>query len=63
MEQAMHAARLAAAQSALLALLIEAVPGLEADSVQVTLTFAYEEGTSLDVVYSRSGVVVGGEGA
>lgn len=58
----MHAARLSAAYSALLALLIEHTPGLEADAIQVTLSLNAPEGISLDVVYTRGGVSVGGEG-
>lgn len=62
MQEAMHAARLAAAQSALLALLIEHTPGLEADEVQVSLSLHHVEGLALDVTYMRGGMAVGGEG-
>lgn len=62
MQDAMHAARLSAAYSALLALLIEHSPGLEADAVQVTLSMDDVEGITLDVLYTRGGVAVGGEG-
>ncbi len=62
MQEAMHAARMAAAYSALLALLIEHTPGLEADAIQVTLNLNDHDGISLDVVYTRGGIAVGGEG-
>ena len=64
MEQAMHAARLVAAQSALLALLIEQ----QGDNIEnvdgVTATLAYDgESTGLDVIYTSNGRPVSGEGA
>lgn len=64
MEQAMHAARLVAAQSALLALLIEQ----QGDNIEnvdgVTATLAYDgESTGLDVIYTSNGRPVAGEGA
>ncbi len=62
MEQAIHAARLAAAQSALLVLLLEGAPGHEPDSVIVTLSIRDFEGMSFDIQYLRNGVTVGGEG-
>lgn len=64
MQQAMHAARLVAAQSALLALLIEQQgENLEkVDGVSVTLAFD-GEGTGLDVIYTSNGRPVAGEGA
>jgi len=64
MEQAMHAARLVAAQSALLALLIEQ----QGDNIEnvdgVTVTLAFDgESTGLDVIYTSNGRPVAGEGA
>lgn len=64
MEQAMHAARLVAAQSALLALLIEQ----QCDNIEkvdgVTATLAFDgESTGLDVIYTSNGLPVAGEGA
>ncbi|WP_374670195.1 hypothetical protein [Acidovorax temperans] len=64
MEQAMHAARLVAAQSALLALLIEQ----QGDNIEnvdgVTATLAFDgESTGLDVIYTSNGRPVAGEGA
>ncbi len=64
MEQAMHAARLVAAQSALLALLIEQ----QGDNIEnvdgVTVTLAFDgESTGLDVIYTANGRPVAGEGA
>ncbi len=64
MEQAMHAARLVAAQSALLALLIEQ----QGDNIEkvdgVTVTLAFDgESTGLDVIYTSNGLPVAGEGA
>lgn len=63
MEQAMHAARLVAAQSALLALLVEQQGGNPSpvDGVSVTLAFDGET-TGLDVIYTSNGTPVGGEG-
>ena len=60
----MHAARLVAAQSALLALLIEQ----QGDNIEnvdgVTVTLAFDgESTGLDVVYTSNGRPVAGEGA
>ena len=64
MQQAMHAARLVAAQSALFALLIEQQgENLEkVDGVSVTLAFDGES-TGLDVIYTSNGRPVAGEGA
>ena len=64
MQQAMHAARLVAAQSALLALLIEQQgDNIEnVDGVTATLTFDGES-TGLDVIYTSNGRPVAGEGA
>lgn len=64
MQQAMHAARLVAAQSALLALLIEQQGEHieKVDGVSVTLAFD-GEGTGLDVIYTANGRPVAGEGA
>lgn len=62
MDQAMHAARLAAAQSALLVLLLDGAPGQEPDSVVVTVALDDIDGLSMDVQYIRNGVTVGGEG-
>jgi hypothetical protein len=64
MQQAMHAARLVAAQSALLALLIEQ----QGDNIEnvdgVTATLAFDgESTGLDVIYTSNGRPVAGEGA
>ena len=64
MQQAMHAARLVAAQSALLALLIEQ----QGDNIEkvdgVTVTLAFDgESTGLDVIYTSNGRPVAGEGA
>lgn len=63
MQEAMHAARLVAAQSALLALLIEQRGDhIEAvDGVSVTLAFDGDT-TGLDVIYTSNGRPVGGEG-
>jgi hypothetical protein len=65
MQQAMHAARLVAAQSALLALLIEQQgEQLEAvDGVTVSLARDPEMGCTLDVIYTDKGRPVAGEGA
>lgn len=64
MEQAMHAARLVAAQSALLALLIDQ-QGENIENVDgVTVTLAFDgESTGLDVIYTSNGRPVAGEGA
>lgn len=64
MQTAMHGGRLVAAESALLALLIEQRGDhLEnVDGVSVTLAFDGET-TGLDVIYTSNGVPVGGEGA
>lgn len=64
MHQLMHAARLVAAQSALLALLIEQQgDNIEkVDGVSVTLVFDGEL-TAFDVVYTSNGRPVAGEGA
>lgn len=64
MQQAMHAARLVAAQSALLALLIEQ----QGDNIEkvdgVTVALAFDgESTGLDVIYTSNGLPVAGEGA
>lgn len=63
MLQAMHAARLVAAQSALLALLIEQQGDQheKLDGVSVTLAFDGET-TGLDVIYTANGRPVAGEG-
>lgn len=60
----MHAARLVAAQSALLALLIEQ----QGDNIEnvdgVTATLSFDgESTGLDVIYTSNGRPVAGEGA
>lgn len=64
MQEAMHAARLVAAQSALLALLIEQqgdrIENVDGITVSVSLN---EEGTDLGVLYTSNGMPVGGEGA
>lgn len=63
MLEAMHAARLVAAQSALLALLIEQqgdrIENVDGITVSVSLN---EEGTDLGVLYTSNGMPVGGEG-
>lgn len=63
MHEAMHAARLVAAQSALLALLIEQqgdrIENVDGITVSVSLN---EEGTDLGVLYTSKGMPVGGEG-
>lgn len=60
----MHAARLVAAQSALLALLIDQQgENIEkVDGISVTLAFD-GEATGLDVIYTSNGRPVAGEGA
>ena len=60
----MHASRLVAAQSALLALLIEQ----QGDNIEnvdgVTATLAFDgESAGLDVIYTSNGRPVAGEGA
>ncbi|WP_291519295.1 hypothetical protein [Acidovorax sp.] len=64
MQEAMHAARLVAAQSALLALLVEQ-QGDQLEKVDgVSVTLAYDgETTGLDVIYTANGRPVSGEGA
>lgn len=60
----MHAARLVAAQSALLALLIEQQGGNIENVDGVTATLAFDgESTGLDVIYTSNGRPVAGEGA
>ena len=63
MQEAMHAARLVAAQSALLALLIEQQGDniARVDCVTVSLS-ASDEGTGLEVIYTFNGRPVCGEG-
>lgn len=63
MQEAMHAARLVAAQSALLALLIEQQGDniARVDGVTVSLSTS-DDGTGLDVIYTANGRPVGGEG-
>ena len=66
MQEAMHAARLVAAQSALLALLIEQQDEhIEVvDGITVTLALSHEAiGTTCDVIYTANGRPVSGEGA
>jgi len=63
MEQAMHAARLVAAQSALLALLFEQ----QGDNLHkvdgLTVSLSQEPHTAgMDVIYTANGQPVGGEG-
>ena len=63
MEQAMHAARLVAAHSALLALLFEQ----QGDNLQkvdgLTVTLSHEpQSEGMDVIYTANGQPVGGEG-
>jgi hypothetical protein len=58
----MHAARLAAAHDALLALLCEQQgDGAPSDGITVVLG-RDDDGTSLDVTYTRGGMPVSGEG-
>lgn len=63
MQEAMHAARLVAAQSALIALLIEQ-QGDQIDAVDgVSVTLSYDgQTTGLDVIYTSNGRPVAGEG-
>ena len=63
MQEAMHAARLVAAQSALLALLIEQQGDniARVDGITVSLSHT-EEGQGLDVIYTANGQPVAGEG-
>lgn len=62
MQQAMHAARLVAAHSALLALLYEAQGDApEVDAITVTLNYS-PDADGLDVVYMTKGLPVSGEG-
>ena len=62
MQQAMHAARLVAAHSALLSLLYEAQgDSPQVDAVTVTLTYS-PDADGLDVSYLSKGVPVAGEG-
>ena len=63
METAMHAARLVAVQSALLALLFEQ----QGDNLQkvdgLTVTLSHEpQSEGMDVIYTANGQPVGGEG-
>ena len=63
MEQAMHAARLVAVHSALLALLFEQ----QGDNLHkvdgLTVTLSHEpHGEGMDVIYTANGQPVGGEG-
>ena len=63
MEQAMHAARLVAAHSALLALLSEQ----QGDNLHkvdgLTVTLSHEpHSEGMDVIYTANGLPVGGEG-
>ncbi len=63
MQTAMHAARLVAAESALLALLIQQQGDNPAPVDGVSVTLAYDgETTGLDVVYTSNGLPVSGEG-
>ncbi len=59
----MHAARLVAAHSALLALLVEQ-QGQQVESLDgITVVLSHQpEGESLDVIYTRNGAPVAGEG-
>lgn len=61
-QEVAQTARLVAAQSALLALLVEQGPESQADTVQATVRYHHNEGVTLDVVYLRSGYPVAGEG-
>lgn len=59
----MHAARLVAAQSALLALLIDqrGQQVVQIDGITVALSHQ-PEGDSLDIIYTHNGAPVAGEG-
>ncbi len=60
----MHAARLVAAQSALLALLVEQQGEQFASIDGVTASLSYDvDGVGLDVIYTAKGLPLGGEGA
>lgn len=62
MQAAMHAARLAAAHDALLALLVEHYgDGDGCDGITVLLV-REDYATSMDVTYTRGGMPVAGEG-
>ena len=64
MYEAMHAARVAAAHDALLALLIESQGETsDIDAIHVSVELAAGEGPTLDIQYSRHGLPVWGEGA
>lgn len=64
MHEAMHAARVAAAHDALLALLIESQGETsDIDAIHVSVELATGEGPTLDIQYSRHGLPVWGEGA
>lgn len=63
MEQAMHAARLVAAQSALLALLFEQQGENPSPVDGITVCLSHTpEGHGLDVIYTSKGMPVAGEG-
>lgn len=64
MQAAMHAARLVAVQSALLALLAEQQGEHEGafDGINATLSADPLEGLVLDVTYTRQGLPMSGEG-
>lgn len=64
MHEAMHAARVAAAHDALLALLIESQGETsDIDAIHVSVELVAGEGATLDIQYSRHGLPVWGEGA
>ena len=63
MEQAMHAARLVAAHSALLALLFEQQGDNPHKVDGLTVTLSHEpQSEGMDVIYTANGQPVGGEG-
>lgn len=63
MTEAMHAARLVAVQSALLALLFEQQDDAFQPVDGVTVTLSHEpDGVGLDVIYTFKGKPVSGEG-
>lgn len=64
MQEAMHAARLVAAQSALFALLVEQQGEnlVGVDGITVSLSNDPEIGSTLDVIYTDKGRPVAGEG-
>ncbi len=63
MQQAMHAARVAAAHDALLALLIESQgDAIDVDAIHVSVELVAGDAPSLDIQFTRRGELVAGEG-